>query len=122
MEIKAKSKRMEDLKAYLEAERERLRAEIARSDLSTGEKRTGYSTHMADDATIAFEQAKNVSLRRSQEALLAEVEDALKRMENGTYGICQRCGRMIDLARLKAMPTAALCLACQELLEQRRAV
>jgi RNA polymerase-binding protein DksA len=114
MEIKAKSKKIEDLRAYLEAEKARLQREIARSVLTTDEERAGYSNHMAEEATVVFEQARNVGLRRSQELLLAQVEDALKRIDEGTYGICRRCGQPIDLARLRALPMASLCLSCQE--------
>lgn len=114
MLAKAKSKNIEDLKAYLEAERARLRREISHSDTTTAEERTGYSSHMAEDATAVFEQALNVGHKRDQELLLAEVEDALQRIADGTYGICQRCGVKIDLARLRAMPTATLCYECQE--------
>jgi DnaK suppressor protein len=54
-----------------------------------------------------------VTLRRHLEARLREVEAALRRMEEGTYGICQECGRPIEVARLKALPFAAFCLECQ---------
>ena len=73
---------------------------------------------LADDATAVFEQERNVGMQHAQKRLLAEVEDALKRMDAGSYGICRHCGARIDLARLKAMPTAALCLSCQEQQEQ----
>jgi DnaK suppressor protein len=118
MEIKAKSTKLADLRRYLEQERERLTKEIGRSQVTTDEERSGYSTHMADDATAVFEQERNVGLQRTQEHLLAEVEDALRRMDAGTYGTCRHCGARIDLARLKAMPTASLCLSCQEQQEQ----
>lgn len=113
MEIKAKSKSMADLKAYLEAERARLQKEIAARDTSTGRKHAGYGNHMADDATTVFEQAKSVGLKRGEELLLADVEDALKRMATGAYGVCRRCGQPIDPARLRVLPTASLCLPCQ---------
>ena len=114
MEIKARSKKITDLKAYLEVEGERLRKEIARSYITTDEQRAGYGNHMAETATVAFEQARNVGLKRTQEWLLVQVEDALKRIADGSYGTCQHCRKAIDSARLKALPTASLCLSCQE--------
>ena len=120
MEVKAKSKGLADLKAYLEAERERLRQEIASSDAGTTQERGGYSNHIAENATAVFEQARNVGLRRTQELLLGDVEAALKRIAKGTYGICEHCGEAIDKARLKALPTASLCLSCQAHLEESR--
>ena len=119
MEVKAKSKKIEDLKAYLEVERARLREEIAQTDITTGEERAGYSNHMADNATAVFEQICNAALKRSRERQLADVEDALRRITDGAYGRCRSCGTAIDLARLKAQPTASLCLSCQERAELR---
>jgi len=121
MEVKARSKRKDDLRAYLEGERQRLSRELAAEDVSTDEERAGYSNHMADDATVVFEQAKEAGLRRHHEKLLAEVDDALERMAAGTYGQCVCCGEAIDLARLKALPAAAMCLLCQTRMEQRQA-
>jgi RNA polymerase-binding protein DksA len=69
---------------------------------------------MADDATEAFEQAKGLALRQNAEQLLAQVTDALERFEQGSYGICERCGVEIDPARLEALPYATLCLRCQQ--------
>lgn len=121
MEIKAKSKRLADLKAYLEAEKKRLEQEIAEADLdvATDENRAGYGNHMADDATEVFEQERSAGMRRDQEILLDQVKDALQRIENGTYGFCQRCGRAIDTARLRALPTASLCYECKAREENR---
>jgi RNA polymerase-binding protein DksA len=114
MQTKARSARMADLRAYLESEKTRLQQEMANRDLTIGEERAGYSNHMADDATLVYEQGRNVGLNRAEEHLLAEVEDALKRMDEGTYGSCLHCGREIDSARLRAMPMAPLCFSCQE--------
>ena len=73
----------------------------------------GYSNHMADDATEAFDQAVGVALQRKVETSLEEVERALTKFENGTYGICEACGARIDRARLEALPHARCCLDCQ---------
>jgi RNA polymerase-binding protein DksA len=122
MEIKAKSKSIDDLKAYLVAERERLQKEISQSDImarTDDNERAGYSNHMAENATAVFEQARNAGIKRHQELLLDEVEDALQRMQEGTYGVCRRCGQNIDQARLKAQPTASYCLPCKREMESR---
>jgi len=118
MEVKARSKSLADLRAFLEAERERLTLEISRSDITTDQERAGYSNHMADNATVVFEQARNAALRRGEEHMLDQVNDALRRMDQGTYGHCQRCGQPIDLARLRALPMAVHCLRCQQRAEQ----
>ena len=103
----------EAIRSYLEDERTRLQALIAQMDSEGGEN-LGYGNHMADDATEAFEQAKELALHQNAEQLLALVTVALERFEQGTYGICERCGKEIDPARLEALPYATLCLSCQQ--------
>jgi RNA polymerase-binding transcription factor len=105
----------EVLRSFLENERVRLEAVIAQADSDTlaGEN-LGYGNHMADDATEAFEQAKELALRQNAEQLLAQVGDALERFERGTYWSCELCGLEIDPARLEALPYATLCFRCQQ--------
>jgi RNA polymerase-binding protein DksA len=73
---------------------------------------------MADDGTEAFDQAAGLALHLNEQSLLAQVEDALERMDKGTYGVCERCGEEIDYARLEAIPHASLCIRCQQHLEE----
>jgi DnaK suppressor protein len=106
-------RRPEVLRSFLEDERMRLETVIAQN-AANGQENLGYGNHMADDATEAFEQAKGLALRQNAEQLLAQVTDALERFEQGSYGICERCGIEIDPARLEALPYAILCLRCQQ--------
>jgi len=78
----------------------------------------GYGNHMADDGTDAFDQAVGVALKRKVKASLEEVERALAKFDNGTYGICEACGARIDRARLEVLPQAMYCLDCQARYEQ----
>lgn len=106
-------RRPEVLRSFLEDERDRLEAVLAQMD-ANGSKNLGYGNHMADDASEAFEQAKDLALRQNAAQLLVKVSDALERFDEGTYGICEKCGSQIDPARLKALPYATLCLRCQQ--------
>ena len=106
-------RRPQVLRSFLEDERERLEALIAQMD-AEGAENLGYGNHMADDASEAFEQAKELALNQNAKQVLAQVTDALDRFEKGTYGTCQRCGTDIDPARLKALPYVTLCLHCQQ--------
>lgn len=74
---------------------------------------------MEENAVDATEQQQEQSLLVNQQALLTEVRAALKRIENGTYGICTECGEPIPEKRLEAIPWAARCVKDEELLEQR---
>jgi len=97
----------------LESERARLEAVLAQMDAEGGTN-LGLGNHMADDASEAFEQAKELALHRNAELLLKQVNDALERFRQGEYGLCVQCGNEIDPARLKALPYATLCLHCQQ--------
>jgi DnaK suppressor protein len=105
------------LKQRLEEQRARLLAEIKQFRIN-GRDNLGYGNHQADDASDAFEQAKELSLLQNAERVLAQVEAALARFEEGVYGVCERCGDQIDPARLKALPYASLCMSCQQRSEQ----
>jgi DnaK suppressor protein len=106
-------KRPEVLYSFLESERARLQHVIAKME-AEGVESLGYGNHMADDASEAFEQAKDLALRQNAEQLLTQIQDALERFKQGTYGICEHCGTEIDPARLKALPYVTLCLRCQQ--------
>lgn len=75
---------------------------------------TGYTNHQADDATMVYDQTVNASTFRSVQARLHQIQDAVTRYEAGTYGVCESCGREIDIARLEAIPYTELCLRCAE--------
>jgi len=80
----------------------------------------GYSNHMADVGTEVFEQARDVSLARQLKRSLEDVERALSKFDDGTFGICENCGTIIELARLEALPSARLCMHCQSRREGTR--
>jgi DnaK suppressor protein len=103
----------EVLQSFLESERARLQAVIAQCEAEGGTN-LGYGNHMADDASEAFEQAKELALHQNAQRLLDQVEGALDRFREGTYGRCTHCGLEIDPARLEALPYAALCMHCQQ--------
>jgi DnaK suppressor protein len=93
-------------------EREELQEQL--KHLCTAEYESiGHSSHMAEDATEAFEQTVGVALRRKIEESLERSTRALEKLDNGVYGICESCGARIDRARLKALPSAARCIDCQ---------
>jgi RNA polymerase-binding protein DksA len=75
---------------------------------------SGYSYHMADVGTDAMEREKAFMFASNEGALLREINEALRKIYSGEYGVCENCGGPIARARLEAMPYARLCLACKE--------
>ena len=109
-------RRPDMLRSFLEDERARLQKIISQMD-AEGKVNLGYGNHMADDASEAFEQAKDLALLQNAEQVLEQVDDALVRFDQGTYGSCEQCGAEIDPARLKALPYVTYCLHCQQRLD-----
>jgi len=80
---------------------------------------SGYTYHMADVATDNYDREFSLGLASNDRKSLYELEDALKRIEDGTFGVCESCGLLITKIRLKALPQARLCVKCQEKREKR---
>ena len=68
--------------------------------------------HDPEGATIGFERAQLTALLAAARERVAEVDAALRRVDAGTYGVCERCGQPIAAARLDARPFARYCMAC----------
>jgi DnaK suppressor protein len=68
--------------------------------------------HDPEGATIGFERAQLTALLAAARERIAEVDDALSRVDAGVYGVCERCGRPIAPERLAARPFARRCIAC----------
>jgi DnaK suppressor protein len=104
--------------------RARLRGEITRladSALNRDLVETSrMPTHMAELGTDNFEQELTLNLLGNEKNVLEQIEAALERIEDGSYGKCQGCGRRILEARLDAVPYVALCIRCASQQEQQR--
>lgn len=74
---------------------------------------SGYSLHMADAGTDTFDTEFALGLASNQQQFLYEIDEALKRIEDKTYGKCQNCTKDIPMKRLKALPFAKFCIKCQ---------
>jgi len=103
----------------LDAERERLQEVIKdieeeQEDLRLSETSSERSPdpHTAEGGSLAFEVEKELSLYANAKNLLVQAEEALIRIDEGTYGICDECGKAIPVTRLEAIPHTKLCVEC----------
>ena len=80
---------------------------------------TAFDNHLADTATETYDRELDYTLEENSEHVLAEIDAALTRIENGTYGKCTNCGKQIPEERLEALPWATLCIDCQRDQERR---
>ena len=108
-----------------QALRERLqnqRAEILdmyKQDLRAGQESADDGTEdIVDRANNAYNRELMFSLSDNERATLLQIENALRRMDEGSYGRCANCGQTINVLRLEAVPWARFCIDCQELAEK----
>ena len=105
------------LHSRLESERKRLIKELEqlKADTRPAEERREGSPFgkREEEATETFELEKRLALEKRTRDLLAKIEHALHKFEEGSYGLCDSCGQPIDPARLDALPQATLCLNCK---------
>lgn len=74
----------------------------------------------ADAGTATFDRERDFSIRNNIQDLVDQMTRAIARIDEGSYGTCERCGRPIDAARLRALPHALLCLDCKRREERER--
>jgi len=107
--------------ARLQAERADAEERLAEFDDAMAEVRTARSDATADDEhdpegpTMTQEWSQRTAVLADVRAELADIDRALARIVDGSYGICARCGKRITVARLDARPTATLCIDCARL-------
>ena len=110
-------KELDELRERLLAERVELEEQLAtleentfaasQSDMS-GE--VAFDDETADAGTATFERERDLSIENNVRDLLAKIDRAVRRMDAGTYGLCDRCGKPIEKARIKALPYVDLCI------------
>jgi len=96
---------------------------VARDTLrarAEGSEASAFGMHQADAGSDAYDRDFALSLLSQEQDALYEIDEALKRIEQGTYGICELCGKPILHARLEAIPFARFTVDCQSQLEKQR--
>jgi len=81
---------------------------------------SSYSTHQADQGTDADSQEKEVYMLENQQDKLKEINQALKRIYEKSYGLCEMCGCLIEEGRLKIVPFATMCIKCKTTEEEKK--
>lgn len=81
---------------------------------------SAYTFHMADVASDSYDREFSLDLVSGEQKVLYQVDEALKKIEEGTYGVCEACGEKISKERLKAIPYTKLCRKCQQNTEKKR--
>jgi DnaK suppressor protein len=119
---------LEKYRQILTEQRERLSGDIShlkddhlqksQKDM-TGEL-SGYSIHMADMSGDDYDRGVALGIFTQEQEILYHIEEALKRFEDGTFGICEVCEKPVSGKRLEAVPYATLCIQCQSEQEKKK--
>lgn len=115
---KMSSHNKKELRDALFALRERLVAQI--TSLKNASLRRSDSVYSMEDGTDAFDRQFGLSLVNSENEALYAVDEALRSLENGSYGVCDECSGVIEKPRLKALPFVRTCISCQSEIEKKR--
>jgi RNA polymerase-binding transcription factor len=115
----------DELHSQLIQDRKRIQGEVDRisntgigGDVFLDNETDAADQHPADDGSELFEREKNLTVQRTLEIQLGEIDSALQRFENGTYGLCEMCGKAIPEKRLRAYPAATHDVECQSKLDR----
>ena len=121
------AKTLDKLRRLLEEEREtylrQARDLAAEAEALASEREPGdtqFDEESGEGDTLNVERERDLALSASATQAVEEIDRALRRMDTGSYGICERCGKKIAVARLEALPFAALCIECKSREERRR--
>ncbi|HEX2772271.1 MAG TPA: TraR/DksA C4-type zinc finger protein [Micromonosporaceae bacterium] len=114
----------EKIRAALAARRDELRTEYNQTlteitELQRDRLTDSAGDDQADTGTKTFEREQEITLANSILDRITQVERALERLDDGSYGWCERCGNPIPVERLAAFPSATLCVSCKQLEERR---
>lgn len=108
------AKELKEFKELLTEKKLRIINEIQEQVAEATHEKVEYTGDMADMATELLDRELNLSLSESERGILVEIDEALERIDQKTYGICVDTGEVIAKARLKAIPEAKRTIAAQE--------
>jgi DnaK suppressor protein len=110
---------LHEMRARLDEHAEQIREESSHGiDGETSEGFSNAPVDLADRACLQTEVAVNIGLAENEAHLRTEIDDALERIANGTFGICAECGAVIAANRLRAVPYARFCIRCERRFER----
>ncbi|MBM3253968.1 MAG: TraR/DksA family transcriptional regulator [Candidatus Omnitrophica bacterium] len=126
--MRMKKKDLERYKKMLLKEKEKVLSEIehiGKDNLNRSQKEasgdiSSYTYHMADMATDNYDREFSLNMATNEQKVLFKIEEALQRVKDGTYGICEDCEKPISKKRLDALCYTNLCVNCQEKEESKK--
>lgn len=110
---------LNERKATTEAELANLREELRDLGGDSDDENGSVGNHLADDGSNVQEQERILRVEADLQTILGQINEAFGRMDDGTYGICARCGKPIAEERLEYLPFVSYCITCQAEMERQ---
>jgi len=114
--------RLKELARRMNGDVDTLREEAMQSQGEASGNLSNAPMHLADLGTETFQQELSLSLLEGKTGLLTDVSDALQRLDDGTFGVCENCQQPISKERLDTLPYTRHCIACASRLDRDDAV
>lgn len=111
----------EEFKKTLAAKKESIIRKLSSFITESKEMESNVAQDVVDKAETSYTKEFLLSLSDAEREQLILIDEAMKRLEHGEFGVCQVCGKEIGVKRLKALPWTPVCIDCQEKAEQERA-
>lgn len=115
-------KRLEERRAEIEGDVSYMAAEMRNLGVDQDDENGSLGNHIGDDGSYVTEAERIVTVSEDLQQILIQVNSALQRMDEGSYGACLRCGNPIGEERLEAFPYVAHCIDCQSQLEHEQSL
>ncbi len=113
---------LEERKSEIERDVVSMDEEIRSIGEEQGDEKGGLGNHLAEDGSSVMEAERLSTINGDLREILTQVNGALERIDEGTFGTCQRCSKPIGEERLEAVPYVRFCIECQTLLEREQAL
>ena len=113
---------LEERKTEIEGDLGQMDDELRSIGREQDNERGGLGNHMAEDGSNLMEAERISTISADMRDVVSQITAAMERIDDGTYGQCQRCGQPINQERLEAFPYVAHCIECQTFLERQSAL
>jgi len=113
---------LEERRADIEGDLGQMDEELRSIGMEQDNERGGLGNHMAEDGSNLMEAERISTISADLRDVVTQITSAVERIDDGTYGQCQRCGNPINEERLEAFPYVAHCIECQTFLERQSAL
>lgn len=113
---------LEERRAELQGEIDRMDADLRSIGVDQDDEKGSLGNHLAEDGSNVMEAERITTITSDIQDVLVQINGALERLDDGSYGTCEQCGKTINEERLEAFPYVANCIECQTLIEREHAL